>query len=257
MKIAFIGGGTMVQALIKGLNNHGITAGVWMRNKEKLQQLSAALNVTPIQKLSQLETYDCVILGVTPDAYRQISLKLDKHLKEHHILVSMIDGISIEELDDVFDMHPKIIRMMPNTPVSINQGVVVMSHNEFVTEKELRTFEELMSKLGYVHWIEERLMDAIPSVTGSSPAFIYMLIEAMADNAVSTGINRQLAYDLVSEMMIGAASMVQQTKQHPGQLKDEVTTPGGSTIRGVKALEKAGFRNAVSEAMDAVNNRGE
>lgn len=100
-------------------------------------------------------------------------------------------------------------------------------------------------------------MDAIPSVTGSSPAFIYMLIEAMADNAVSTGINRQLAYDLVSEMMIGAASMVQQTKQHPGQLKDEVTTPGGSTIRGVKALEKAGFRNAVSEAMDAVNNRGE
>lgn len=246
----------MVTEMVKGFNRSGLTKadlGVWMRNKDKLQNFSSKYNVTPLPKMSEITAYDIIVLGVTPNTYHEVTSKIAKHLEARHIIVSIIGGLSIQAIDDEFDEHPKIIRMMPNTPVGVNAGVLAMSKNEFVEKKEAKQVEEVFKRLGYTHWIDESLMHLMPAVTGSSPTFIYMLVEAMADNAVSEGLNRELAYQMVSEMIIGAGVMVRQTKQHPGVLKDQVTTPGGSTIQGVKMLEEKGFRDAISKAMDAIN----
>ncbi|WP_414047535.1 pyrroline-5-carboxylate reductase [Macrococcus equi] len=256
MKIAFIGGGKMVKEMVKGFNRSGLTKedlGIWMRNKDKLQNFIAKHNITPLIKMNEITQYDAIVIGVTPNNYHEVSAKLAKHLCDHHIIISIVGGLSIQAIDDEFDEHPKIIRLMPNTPVGVNAGVLAMSRNEFVEKKEAKQIEDIFKRLGYTHWIDESLMHLMPAVTGSSPAFIFMLIEAMADNAVSEGLNRELAYQMVSEMLIGAGTMVSQTKQHPGVLKDMVTTPGGSTIQGVKMLEEKGFRDAISKAMDAIN----
>lgn len=256
MRIAFIGGGKMVTEMVKGLNRSGLTRtylGIWMRDKDKLQNFNAKHNITPLTKMSDIVQYDVIVLGITPNNYREVTSKMARHLCEHHILISIVGGLSIQEIDDEFDEHPKIIRLMPNTPVGVNAGVLAMSKNEFVEKKEAKQIEEIMKRLGYTHWIDESLMHIMPAVTGSSPTFIYLLIEAMADNAVSEGLNRELAYQMISEMIIGAGTMVRQTKEHPGVLKDQVTTPGGSTIQGVKMLEEKGFRDAISKAMDAIN----
>ncbi|WP_414051950.1 pyrroline-5-carboxylate reductase [Macrococcus animalis] len=256
MRIAFIGGGKMVTEMVRGFNRSGLTRvdlGIWMRNKDKLHNFSVKHNITPLAKMSELARYDAIVLGITPKNYREVISKIAKHLFENHILISIVGGLSIQEIDDEFDEHPKIIRLMPNTPVGVNAGVLAMSKNEFVEKKEAKQVEETLSRLGYTHWIEESLMHLMPAVTGSSPTFIYMLVEAMADNAVSEGLNRDLAYQMISEMIIGAGTMVRQTKEHPGVLKDQVTTPGGSTIQGVKMLEEKGFRDSISKAMDAIN----
>ncbi|MCE4956452.1 pyrroline-5-carboxylate reductase [Macrococcoides caseolyticum] len=256
MKISFIGGGKMVKEMVRGFNRSGLTRdnmGIWLRNKDKLQTFSTKHNITPLSKMSEIVDYDAIVLGVTPNNYRDVTSKLSKHLCDHHIIISIVGGLSIQEIDDEFDEHPKIIRLMPNTPVGVNAGVLAMSKNEFVEKKEAKQVEELLKRLGYTHWIDESLMHLMPAVTGSSPTFIYLLVEAMADNAVSEGLNRELAYQMVSEMIIGAGTMVRQTKEHPGVLKDQVTTPGGSTIQGVKMLEEKGFRDAISKAMDAIN----
>lgn len=258
MKIAFIGGGKMVSNMVKGFNRGGLQQeqlGVWLRNKEKLDVFTENHSVTPLHKISDIATYDVVVLGILPKSLKEVANKLRKHVQPHQILISILGGVTIDNIDDLFAEDQKIVRVMPNTPVGVNQGVLPMSNNVLVSKKEKKLLEDTFEILGDVHWIDESLMYTMPGITGSSPAFIYMLIEAMADNAVSVGVDRETAYQMISEMLMGAATMVQETKLHPGVLKDQVTSPGGSTIQGVMTLEKLGFRNAIIEAMNAVHEK--
>lgn len=253
MKVAFIGGGKMVSQIVKGLRNEEseLQLAIWMRNKEKLQQFAGQHEVTVLETLADVRSYDVIMIGVIPSALKEVAGQLKPFLRPHHIIVSMAGGVSLVDVQQMYS-HTRVIRIMPNTPVAVNQGVVAMSYDDHVNADEIHDFTQLMQRLGTVEHIDESLMHVVPAIAASSPVFVYMMIEAMADNAVAAGMNRATAYRLASQMVQGAGKMVSESGLHPGVLKDQVTSPGGSTIQGVKVLEEKGFRNAVSKAMDKI-----
>lgn len=253
IKVAFIGGGKMVSQIVKGLRNEEeeLQLAIWMRSKEKLKSFVQQHDITALEDLAEVRAYDVIMLGVIPSALKEVAEQLKPFVRPHHIIVSMAGGVSLLEVQQIYS-HPRVIRIMPNTPVAVNQGVIAMSYDSHIDEDEIHKFTQLMKRLGTVEQIDESLMHIVPAVAASSPVFVYMMIEAMADNAVAAGMDRATAYRLASQMVQGAGKMVSESGLHPGVLKDQVTSPGGSTIQGVKMLEEKGFRNAVSKAMDKI-----
>ena len=146
---------------------------------------------------------------------------------------------------------PKIVRAMPNTPALVGQGMAALSRNAAVSDGELEAARALFAAVGKAEEVDESLMDAVVGVSGSSPAYAYLFIEALADGAVAQGMPRKQAYTFAAQSVLGAAAMVLSTGQHPGELKDMVCSPGGTTIEAVKVLEKSGFRSAVQSAVTA------
>ena len=149
----------------------------------------------------------------------------------------------------MFGKNVKVMRTMPNTPAMVGEGVTAYCIEENISLKEERTIVEILSCFGLVERVEEKEMDAVVATTGSSPAYVYMFIEAMADAAVLGGISRDKAYRLAAQAVLGSAKMVLETGMHPGALKDMVCSPGGTTIEAVTTLEENGFRNAIIKAM--------
>ena len=177
------------------------------------------------------------------------------------ILVTMAAGLSMEQISEMAGGHYPVIRIMPNTPAAIGEGVILHSHNDLVTDEEVLEFTRMLSAAGKLCALPEHLIDAGSSVSGCGPAFVYMFIEALADGGVACGLPRKDAYAFAAQMVAGSAKMVLRGLEdpaeagsrfvHPGELKDAVCSPGGTTIEGVRALENAGFRSAVMEAVIA------
>jgi pyrroline-5-carboxylate reductase len=177
------------------------------------------------------------------------------------ILVTMAAGLSMERISEMAGGHYPVIRIMPNTPAAIGEGVILHSHNDLVTDEEVLEFTRMLSAAGKLCALPEHLIDAGSSVSGCGPAFVYMFIEALADGGVACGLPRKDAYAFAAQMVAGSAKMVLRSLEdpaeagssfvHPGELKDAVCSPGGTTIEGVRALENAGFRSAVMEAVIA------
>ena len=163
----------------------------------------------------------------------------------------MIAGVSLDTLGQLLGAGKKIIRIMPNTACAVGQGVLLVCANANVTAQELAEFEEMMEHSGVVDRIDEKLIDAASAVSGCGPAYAYMFIEALADGGVKCGLPRAKAIRYAAQMLLGSAEMVLQSGKHPELLKDEVCSPGGSTIAGVAALEEHGFRSACIDAVDA------
>ena len=193
-----------------------------------------------------------VFLGVKPQAFREVAdeLSSDFGLSEC-IIVSMLAGVSIDTLEDVFGKDRKIIRIMPNTPCSVGNGVMLLSKNSRVSDEDLEEFKNLMSKSGVIDEIPEKFIDAASAVSGCGPAFAYMFIEALADGGVKCGLPRKNALYYAAHMLIGSAEMVLKTGKHPEELKDAVCSPGGSTIEGVHALESGAFRCSAIDAVES------
>ena len=166
-------------------------------------------------------------------------------------MVSMAAGLTTEALASWAPAGVPILRIMPNTPSAIGKGMTALCAAPGVAEEHLAAVETILAGAGRIERLEERLMDAVDCVSGSSPAFVYMFIEALADSGVKYGLPRKTAYAMAAQTVLGSARMVLETGKHPGQLKDEVCSPGGTTIAGVSALEEHGLRNAVIKAADA------
>lgn len=193
-----------------------------------------------------------VFLGVKPQMLRAVVQGLEKPLHEADtVFVSMIAGVSLDTLAQLLGVGKKIIRIMPNTACAVGQGVLLVCANANVTAQELAGFEEMMEHSGVVDRIDEKLIDAASAVSGCGPAYAYMFIEALADGGVKCGLPRAKAIRYAAQMLLGSAEMVLQSGKHPELLKDEVCSPGGSTIAGVAALEEHSFRSACIDAVDA------
>ena len=193
-----------------------------------------------------------VFLGVKPQMLRSVVQSLEKPLHEADtVFVSMIAGVSLDTLRQLLGAGKKIIRIMPNTACAVGQGVLLVCANANVTAQELADFEAMMENSGVVDRIDEKLIDAASAVSGCGPAYAYMFIEALADGGVKCGLPRAKAIRYAAQMLLGSAEMVLQSGKHPELLKDEVCSPGGSTIAGVAALEEHGFRSACIDAVDA------
>ena len=171
------------------------------------------------------------------------------------VFVSMLAGVSLDRLAEMLGGEKKIIRIMPNTPSAVGQGLMLVSANDRVTAEELAAFKALMAESGLLDDLPEHLIDAASAVSGCGPAYAYMFVEALADGAVKCGVPRAKAMRYAAQMLLGSASLLLETGEHPGDLKDAVCSPGGSTIAGVAALEDRGFRGAAIAAVEAAYRR--
>ncbi|RWZ55313.1 pyrroline-5-carboxylate reductase [Halobacillus fulvus] len=259
-KIGFIGCGQMGQAMIQGMIDAGIV---------KAEDIAAtALSDETIDFVSDeygiqisndnkkvARECDILFLAVKPYIYQGVIQEIRSEVSEETVIVTVAAGITLDSMREAFGYSVKVIRSMPNTPSLVGAGMSVLCPNDFVTDEEVAEVLEVFESFGEAEIIEERLMDAVPAVSGSSPAFVYMFIEAMADTAVQQGFPRDKAYKLASQAVQGAAKMVLETGRHPGELKDAVCTPGGVTIEGVNMLEQTGMRSSIIQAMNACTAR--
>ncbi|CAM2917465.1 pyrroline-5-carboxylate reductase [Salinicoccus roseus] len=255
-RIGFIGAGKMVNHIVKGLlkspemKDDIIVTG---RNQQKLDKFNEGKGIEVSTDYSLLSECDIIVNGVSSDQTLHVFNEVRAYTREDAIHISIAAGVSIDEMETILPQH-KIVRNMPNIAVSVQEGVMVMAANAHISDEDKETLDEIFNRIAAVAWVEEPLMKYAPSLTGSSPTYTFLMIEAMADKAVSAGFPRQQAYMLAAQAVVGAGKLVLETESHPAVLKDQITTSGGSTIQGVMELENNGFRKSVIQAMEAINN---
>ena len=245
--IGFIGTGNMGGAVARVIAKEGMLFS--NRTPEKAAKIAKELNGALSTNVEIAKKCDLIFLAVKPKIVKVVLDEIKPYLderKDKFTLVTMAAGVSIDEIQKMAGDYP-VIRMMPNTPITTGSGVVQYC----VKDADSKMFEELMKDAGLVDEIEEGLMDAASAVSGCGPAFCYMFIEALADGGVACGLPRKKALQYAAKMVEGAGKLVLESGEHPGKLKDDVCSPGGTTIQGVRALEKGGFRSAAMEAVIA------
>ena len=248
-------GGALASAAAKSIEGKNIILSDYI--EEKADALAEEIFAHSSDNKTIAENCKYIFLGVKPqvifDTIKEIAPVLKKR-KDRYIVVSMAAGISIEAIEKAFGFNAPVIRIMPNTPAMVGKGVILYSCDDEITFKEREEFEEIFKFAGITDKIDEKLIDAASAVSGCGPAFVYLFIEALSDGGVLCGLPREKALMYAAETVKGAAEMVLKTRKHPGELKDNVCSPGGTTIEGVKALEMGGFRatavNAVSKAYE-------
>lgn len=249
MKYGFIGCGNMGGAIARALSRKTKDIAVSDRSG-KAKALAEELGVQYLDNASIAAECGRIFLAVKPHMMRDMLLPLkDMLARRKPLLITMAAGLEIRQIEDFVGTHLPVIRIMPNTPTSVGKGVIPYCANNLVTEEMVTDWLEDMSECGLLDPLEERLMDAASALSGSGPAYLYLMLEAMADGGVACGLPRAKALDYAAMTMAGAAEIYLRTRTHPGALKDAVCSPGGSTIAGVRVLEQRGFRGA---AMDCV-----
>ncbi len=216
--------------------------------KEKAERLGAAYG----QAEDAARDARFVFIGVKPGNLYEVSEKVSPVLKERtdeFIVVSMLAGVGLKTLGDVFGRKAKIIRIMPNTPALVGEGLTLFCTSAAVTQEEKKEFSELLGFSGVIDEISENLIDAASAVSGCGPAFLYMFADALSEGAVYCGLKKEKALYYALTMIKGSCALALETKKHPGVLTDEVCSPGGSTIEGVRTLEDAAFSGNVMEAV--------
>lgn len=252
-KIGFIGAGNMGTAMIRGIIGNGLASKDEViaschtaETKEKVQD-ELGIEVTLDNR--QAADADIVFLAVKPVVLPEVAREVKPELNENQLIISVAAGFDLKKLHFILGGDLHIIRTMPNTPAMVGEAMSALCTDEKVTEDEKKTALKLFNSFGKAEFVDEKLMDAVTGVSGSSPAFIYMIIEAMADAAVAEGMPRKQAYVFAAQSVLGSAKMVLETGKHPGSLKDAVTSPAGTTIEGVAALERDGLRAAMIDAV--------
>ena len=196
-----------------------------------------------------VEKAEVIILSVKPQFYESVINEIKDDIKKEQIVITIAPGKTLAWLSEKFGKDVKLVRTMPNTPAMVGEGMTAACPNEHMTEEEIAYVRTLLESFSRVEIVPERLMDVVVSVSGSSPAYVFVMIEAMADAAVSGGMPRAQAYQFAAQAVLGSAKMVLDTGKHPGELKDMVCSPAGTTIEAVRTLEERGFRSAIIEAM--------
>ena len=254
MKLGFIGTGNMASAIMGGLiNNEVIPAGeiigadLFAPGREKVQK-QFGINVTDSNK-EVVACAEVIILSVKPQFYEDVINEIKDDIRDNQIVITIAPGKTLAWLGEKFGKPVKLVRTMPNTPAMVGAGMTAASPNEHMTAEETAYVRTLLESFSRVEIIPERLMDVVVSVSGSSPAYVFVMIEAMADAAVSGGMPRAQAYQFAAQAVLGSAKMVLELGKHPGELKDMVCSPAGTTIEAVRVLEERGFRSSIIEAM--------
>lgn len=256
MTIGFIGLGNMGLAMFEGIRAKRDNKPIYtVKSRSSSERLEGLLG-QKARSLEEVKRADIIFLAVKPKDYPKILEELSRSFSQGQILVTMAPGFSLEKSQSFFDRKVKILRSMPATPAQVGMSVSGLSFNENFSEEEKALLIEIFESFGWVHLLEERDMEAFSSLCGVMPAFLMKLIEGMADQAVAWGLARDKAYKMAAQIMMGSSSMLLEKGLHPGQLKDQVTSPGGTTIEGILALEEWGGVRALQKAMEASYKKG-
>lgn len=260
-KIGFIGtgnmGGALITAACKGMDPKEVLIADQLPEKAEALSEKAGCNTAASNKELAREA-EFIVLAVKPNVIRDAAKEIAPVIREcaergdRKVVVTIAAGVMIQSIKECLETEVPVIRIMPNTPVMVGQGMILISgdqDSDKASDEAIAEFQELLKEAGEFERVAEGMIDPATSVSSCSPAFVYMFIEAMADGAVQVGVPRAQALKLAAKTVQGAATMVLETGDHPGVLKDNVCSPGGSTIVGVTTLEEHGFRGAVSQAI--------
>lgn len=258
LQLGFIGFGQMAQAMAKGFNqrkNTSFTLHASATDFETLTLRATPLNVRPASCNQELvDQCDWIVLAVKPDQVEGVLKEIDASSFENKCVISIASGITLNQLKQWLSNSTSILTMIPNTPVCVGEGILMCQEDTTFTKEELARFTDVFANLGAIHFASGDAFKSLATLSGCGPAFVAMVIEAMADGMVKYGAPRDLAYQMASQTIKGTAQMQLDTNTHPGALKDQVTSPGGTTIKGVAALEEHGMRHAFISAMDNILN---
>ena len=249
--IGIIGAGKMGTTILNGLKGlHQYKLSYYNPSPRNFDQTIYAYS-----SVEQLITNNDVLFLCTLPSQVKSVLSPYQPLFKNKMLVSVAAGLSIKEIQDTVGKECKVIRTMPNTPCKVNKGIIAYSLGENIDSSDEILTKLMLSSMGVSRKVDEKLMDPISGLSGSGPAYVCLFVEALADGGVRAGIPRDLAYELACHTLIGTASMILETKQHPGSLKDEVSSPGGATIEGIFHLEQSGLRYSVMQAVLASSTK--
>lgn len=255
-KFGFIGTGNMGSALVRAVRKSADGEEILLADSSaaKASALAEELGCRAADNMTVASEAKYIFLGVKPQMMSQLLSEIAPVLAargDRFVLITMAAGLKISQYKEMLGAKYPMIRIMPNTPVSIGEGVILYSFTDDVFMDEISDFSAALSKAGVTDHIDEKLIDAASAVSGCGPAFVYIFAEAMADAAVECGLPRAKAIEYAARTISGAGKLITSTGRHPAELKDDVCSPGGTTIAGVHALENAGFRAAVMDAVKA------
>ncbi len=259
-KIAFLGGGNMAEALIKGV----IAAGTAKPDQilatdvspDRREHLKKAYGII-IQKTNAdaARVGDIIVLSVKPQVIEKVLAEIENVVDNNKLVISIAAGIAIARIEKTLRNGSRVVRVMPNTPALVLAGAAAIAGGKFATNGDMALAQDIFNSVGRAVVVEEKLMDAVTGLSGSGPAYVFMIIDALSDAGVKAGLPRQLALELAAQTVFGSAKMVLETKEHPGKLRDMVTSPGGTTIEGLHALEKGKLRATLMNAVEAATAR--
>ncbi len=258
--IGLIGCGNMGNALVEGIINSGIRKPheiiVYDQDNTKTRNLQDGLGLKAGADLvSLMQEAREIFLSVKPQDMHVLLLTLKPYLRPEHLLISVAAGLNISFFEACLGKEYKIIRLMPNTPCLVGEGMIVACSNDNVEPEEEQTVIKLLGTLGHVLTLEEQYFDAVTALSGSGPAYIFLVIEALTDGGVELGLKRDVALLLASQTVLGAARMCLATGENPAILKSRITSPGGTTSAGLLALEAGAIRSSFAKAMAAAAQR--
>lgn len=260
--IGFIGAGKMTQALAGGFVAAGLTSPekIWASapSDRNLQYMEKDGYIVTHDNAAVVNSCSLIFIAVKPHLALDVvnSIRPDI-ITDKHVIVSVMSGITLATLEEYLPLKTRIIRMMPNTPVLVRNGVTVFTKGTYATQNDGEILCKLMNSVGICEEVPERMINMCTGLTGSGPAYVYMMIQAMADGAVKMGLPRDLATNFASHTFAGAAKMVLESGKHPAVLQDEVASPGGTTIHGLHQLEVGGLRGNIINAVEAATVRAD
>jgi pyrroline-5-carboxylate reductase len=259
-KLAFLGAGNMAEALIKGLLRAEVAAPDEIlctdRRTERGEELTAryAVRFTTSNPAAAREA-DVIVLSVKPQVMNHLLEEISPALDESKLVISIAAGVPIEAIERKVGHGVRIVRTMPNTPALVGAGATAMSAGRHATEDDLKQAKALFDAVGKSVVVDEPLLDAVTGLSGSGPAYVFLVIEALSDAGVKVGLPRYTAQELAAQTVLGSAKLLIETGEHPGRLKDQVTSPGGTAIAGLHTLEAGGLRTTLMDAVEAATHR--
>ena len=258
--IAFLGAGNMAEALVKGLLRAGVAAPQEVlctdRRAERGPELTRAYGVRFGQdNAAAAREAAVVVLSVKPQAMNRLLDEIGPALDQSKLVISIAAGVPIAAIERKVGHGVRIVRCMPNTPALVGAGATALSPGEHATEADLRQARALFEAVGKAVVVDEPLLDAVTGLSGSGPAYIFLIIEALSDAGVKMGLARTQALELAAQTVLGSAQLLLETGEHPGRLKDQVTSPGGTAIAGLHTLEAGGLRTTLMNAVEAATRR--
>jgi pyrroline-5-carboxylate reductase len=262
VRIAFIGAGRMATALARGLIEAGVARSRDMVASDVSSEArssfeSATSASTTSSNREAVRDRDVVVLAVKPQTMAGVLTEIAGELTAEQLVISIAAGIPLSRLSSVLGEQTRLVRVMPNTPCLVGEGAAAFSRGALATEEDARLVESLLSTVGLAIEVAESQLDAVTGLSGSGPAYCFQIIEALSDGGVRQGLSRDVATRLAAQTLLGAGRMVLETGLHPGELKDAVTSPGGTTIYGLHALERGGLRHALMDAVEAATLRSQ
>jgi len=258
-RLGFLGAGNMSGALIKGLLHGGISPSRIIASDVRTERLDALRAQHGIETTTDNPTLvgqsDVLVLGVKPQVIDRILSEIGKDVRADQLVVSVAAGVPIEALEARLPQGSRVVRAMPNTPATVRAGATGIAGGAHARADDIRIARELFEAVGRVVVLDESLLDAVTGLSGSGPAYVMLIIEALADGGVKVGLHRDTALLLAAQTVFGSAQLLLETGEHPGRLKDMVTSPGGTAIAGLHTLESGALRKTLIDAVEVASKR--